>query len=182
MFQCGVFHQIKKKDGFLNEKNIKIMNNTKKIFQFENIYKTFDCDEPKCTWASNEVEPCIVFNLVNRELKMNGFLYSRNTDTFYPTSLEILGWNEINWERIYINQEVYIESEATKTYSFNNDKYFSSFMFKQLVNSNRAKYIEAYKIEFFGTLKNVYHKLKTCKRHQRENNVLVAMIIALWYS
>ena len=182
MTSCGVFNQIKKKDGFLNKTNIKIYENPRSDFTIYPLYKTFDCDESKSTWASNTDEPYLMLNLINRELKISGFLYTRGVDTCYPTSLEVLGLNEFDWESVYINNEVSIASERTGTFSFNSNKYFSSFKFKQISNSCGLKYIEFYKIEVFGKLRNIFRKQKTCKRFQRESRVHFAIIIVLCYS
>ena len=176
MTKCGLFNQIKKKDGFLNEKNIKIYNNSASSFSLNVLYKTFDCKLGVSGWWSNSKESFLMFSLINREIKLNSFQYSRYSTSWYPSSLEVLGWNGLNWQQIYINETISIDEGSSETFIFNSEQYFSSFMFKQLNNSKTAKYIEFYKFEIFGAIRNVFHKLNTCNCHKASTNYAFVLI------
>ena len=181
MTQCGIFSQIKKKDGSLNHVNIKLYDSARVGDPISSLFETFDCEKGPKTFATKDEEPWISFTLVKRKLNMLGFLYSRIGATYYPKSIEILGRNEGDWERIYINEKVAIAEGGTGNFSFNNNKFYSSFMFKQLANSYGVKYLEAYKIDFFGILKRDYWQI-TCKSYIRYHNVIYISVIIFLYS
>ena len=177
MKKCGLFNQIKKKEGFLNEKNIKIYNNSAPGYPLNKLYKTFDCELNTQAWWSNEEEPFLMFSFVDKEIRLNGFEYSRYYTSWYPTALEVLGWNGIEWEQIYIKDSISINEESSETFTFKNEKYFSSFMFKQIMNSETAKYIEFYKFEIFGTIRKIFHKLISCKCNKVNTKPIILFVL-----
>ena len=57
MFECGIFHHIKIRDGFLNESNVRILDNTHQVHTIDKIYESIDCELEKKLWASKDGEP-----------------------------------------------------------------------------------------------------------------------------
>ena len=161
MSRCGIFNQIKKKSGALNNSTIKVLDNTHTNYQFDNVYKTMDCDQAINSWVSNE--SYFIFKLIKRELKLDSFFYMRRDSSYYPTSLRIYGWNGVDWEAICTNS-LSISSGGSQEVACKSNQYFSSFRFLQLANSNSASYIEFHKFELFGSLRTSLNDCLTCRR------------------
>ena len=184
MPECGIFHQIKVRDGYINESNIPVVNKSYTSNHFKNIYEIIDCDVPLkgYNWASEKGFPYFIFMLPGRELKMKEIVYTRSEASFYPTSLEVLGFNSVYWETICKIDPISIGSYETATLSCQSSKFYSNFKFKQLTNSNNANYFEIWKLDILGLLRRASAKYVTCKLHKKIAEAYVFRIILVLYS
>ena len=181
MQKCGVFNKIKRMDGFLNSSNLQIYDNSIQWHKISSLYNAFDCEKPITFWASSTAEPFFEFGFPGRELKLKGFIYSRANDSWYPTSLEVLGQTAINkWERICTIPNITIPLSESKTLECTNGNYYSAFKFKQTSNSANAEYIEVRAFDLFGNLVSYNRRYITCKKgHEFVNRFLYFYILSI---